>query len=1055
MSPEAKTSINAKLYNTKGINIKLPAEVWLTEKEVKAQNGYAMVPIKFLGEKVSYELSNGQKGEIELRIPNCNSCPIQIGGKNTLKIPVTESLTLRFKSARNGCGEGKVYGETRIIVENDKPMLTIDESKVPERVCSGTEIEVFFKKTGKWGGSEKIFLKTDSEYLTNERVLTNEEISTGKVIYKITPQWTYDVITGNFWIESDNATSNSVKIIVDQKPSFSNLLLSGSNSTVYDANGNEVKYLMQSSSPYNLEWYSNSGASSFVIDGKSVSPNRTYHLASSYSQSIYIKKDTSFILNSVSNSCGTTVLNKKFLIKPVASFIKTTSPILGNYYYCEGSKATITINYVGVVPDSDNFVLELVKSNSREILHKDFFSIPIKKNGKNLEFTIPENLSGYHYFRVKSTVLNIYSEAQSLGYINKKTQVSLVSESGQSEVLGTPGANLYLKPKSNEFSKFWIKLNNGEFYSNYDFNFYPTYGNDGEKLENRGKYFTPSETTTFSIQSVYDACGVGVADGTVKIVITPKVQLSLNNQKYNNAFCSGEEIDLNLTYYGGFPVDTLMGAYLHSFDNPDYNFELSTFKNKQGKLKIKLPSDLNTGNYFIQVRKKSRANIFSILTGGLLSEKEKNQQFLNLDSEPLYISLLSPPVVKLTGNTEIFEGNEALLNIEVLTQNGLDKIEDKPIAYYELTLSNGVNYTSTDFSWYVSPKKSETYTITSVKNACGTGKGTGSATITVYPKTENRVETKGFLRSDGFHESYYDYFNEFCANHSDSLDVEIYGKSSSLDLGKLSIQLSEGEGAKYRTIPVSKYLEVLPKYYSEGTEFRLIRLWFQFPSDVQKGDNYRIKAVVGNSDIPSTPLQHKVKISELPTANLSGELMVVEGQNAIATVNFTGKSPWYVSITDENEQIVYNNIPKAISAESEPTSTDLILKNNFPVEFSMTKSNIFKVSEVYNNLCGEGKPGEGTLRVSLVLSNELQSKIQVQIYPNPTQDLLYFDFKNVENKALIKVFDQSGRQVYNKEYLDNKTKQRQTLSLEKLPQGIYLLNVSSGNFSQTYRVFKN
>lgn len=1056
---KAKNSINATLYYTKGVKIKLKPEVWLTEKEIKAEKGYAVVPIKFLGKKINYELSNGHKGEIDLMIPNCFLCTPQSGGNTTIRIPVKETMTIRFTSVKNDCGEGKSYGETQIIVENEKPELVIDESTAPKKVCSGTEIEVSFKKTGVWNASEKIFLKTNPSYVIKERELTNEEINLGKVKIQVNSEMSTRTSSGYFWIEGGGISSNLIKVQAETKPSFSHFLLSGNNKTGHIENGHEVLYLLGNSRSYIMEWYSLSGVSNFVIDGKSVKPNRVSDTYESYNESVHINKDSSFTVNSVSNSCGTSEINKSYLLKTVPTLF-TADTLPQDHNYCGGSKGIIEINYQGEIPNSDNWIIELAKVKSDDVSTFDFISIPSKSTGNKIEFTLPETLDGEYHFRVKSTRLNVYSDTKYFGSVMKKTMISLVSESEQTEVVGSPGANLYLKPPTEKFNDFWVRLNNGEFYSNYDFNLYRSYRYDNnsgkyiETLENRGKYFAPTQTTSYSIQSVHEACGIGLADGTVKIVISPKVQVNFSNQKNENKFCSGEETDLNLTYFGEFPTDTLMGVYLHSFDNPAYNYELNTFKNKQEKLSIKLPLDVNTGHYFIQVRKKSRASTFSTLFGNQISEAEKNDRLLNQDSEPLYVSLLSPPVVKISGNTEIFEGNQAVLNIKILNQNGEDEVQPIENVYYQLTLSNDSSYTTPNFSISVSPKKTETFTISSVKNACGIGKSTGSAIVTVYPITDNRLETRGFLRTHSLYERYYDYFNEFCANHSDSLDIEIYGKGNDLDLSKLAIQLSDGEGANYRTISVSKYSEV-SSWKSEILESRLVRLWFQFPSDLSKGEDYRIKATYSNSNIPSTPLLEKVKISELPTANISGELMVIPGQTTIANVNFTGKAPWYVKITDQNDNSVYNNISNKINSDSEPTHNELIFNNKFPVELSVDKSNVFKVSEVYNDVCGEGKPGTGVLRVSLVLSNELQSKIQVQIYPNPTQDLLYFDFKNVENKTLIKVFDQSGRQVYNKEYLDNETKQRQTLSLEKLPLGLYLLNVSSGNFSQTYRVFKN
>lgn len=80
---------------------------------------------------------------------------------------------------------------------------------------------------------------------------------------------------------------------------------------------------------------------------------------------------------------------------------------------------------------------------------------------------------------------------------------------------------------------------------------------------------------------------------------------------------------------------------------------------------------------------------------------------------------------------------------------------------------------------------------------------------------------------------------------------------------------------------------------------------------------------------------------------------------------------------------------------------------------------------------------------SLFVENNEESPIAV--YPNPTKDILYFD--GLEN-AIVKVFDFSGKCL-----LSNST--NSTINVSNLPNGIYLLTITSKNVITTKRFVKH
>ena len=67
-------------------------------------------------------------------------------------------------------------------------------------------------------------------------------------------------------------------------------------------------------------------------------------------------------------------------------------------------------------------------------------------------------------------------------------------------------------------------------------------------------------------------------------------------------------------------------------------------------------------------------------------------------------------------------------------------------------------------------------------------------------------------------------------------------------------------------------------------------------------------------------------------------------------------------------------------------------------------------------------------------------KVEYRVYPNPTQDVLYFDNPKGEGLLHIEIFDISGQKI-----LEQAVKSQQAINVKILPNGTYFLNVHSIN----------
>ncbi|MFM8962992.1 MAG: GEVED domain-containing protein, partial [Sphingomonadales bacterium] len=76
---------------------------------------------------------------------------------------------------------------------------------------------------------------------------------------------------------------------------------------------------------------------------------------------------------------------------------------------------------------------------------------------------------------------------------------------------------------------------------------------------------------------------------------------------------------------------------------------------------------------------------------------------------------------------------------------------------------------------------------------------------------------------------------------------------------------------------------------------------------------------------------------------------------------------------------------------------------------------------------------------------------QVAIYPNPANELLYVDLKDLENVSSIAILDINGKQVYNQEKVINGLN---TIDISNLNAGIYQVRMRQNGLQYTQRVIK-
>lgn len=326
--------------------------------------------------------------------------------------------------------------------------------------------------------------------------------------------------------------------------------------------------------------------------------------------------------------------------------------------------------------------------------------------------------------------------------------------------------------------------------------------------------------------------------------------------------------------------------------------------------------------------------------------------------------------------------------------------------------------------------------------------------MVVYPRAGKRTETLGFLRSwPEFNEWYYQTDLSLCAGEKDSLDVNLYGWKENEAPGSFRVVLSEGKkGSTYLPVTVFRSQEVFFPPSPGGA--RKLRLWFEIPDTIKEGDSYRIKAVSDEDpEIPAVPPLQPGSLRERPTATLSGGVLTQAGGQVEVPVKFTGTAPWFFTVTDNAERIIFNNFPTAADSSLREYRFTPHYSDEYLLKLKADKPAEYKVSRVYNWACGYGKT-EGVFRVELILANEDISPVEVSLYPNPVHDQLHLDLSRLNASVKVEVFDLQGRRHATETFRENYLLKKQVLDLRRLQPGTYLVKITSGNAQQTKKIHK-
>ncbi len=480
-------------------------------------------------------------------------------------------------------------------------------------------------------------------------------------------------------------------------------------------------------------------------------------------------------------------------------------------------------------------------------------------------------------------------------------------------------------------------------------------------------YVKPTASTTYTLSSISNGCGAGTVSGSAKIIVTPRISTATLNV---GSVCPNTDITIPFTLTGAFDGAVSYTAQLSdvtgSFSNP-----IVIGTGTTSPLTGKLPATIAAGGGY-KVRLIASLNATSL-------------------SSPSF-TIKPYPTATISGASSINFGDAADVT---MTLTG-----DSPWTYTLSDASNGT-ITSSPAKISIKPTQTATVTVSSIKNICGAGTATGSATITVIP----RLTTESFP-------------SFVCAG--DVIDVK-FGVGGILPTNtNFQVELSDSLGGFTN-----------PAVIGSGSNSPIAST---IPISTLSASKYRIRVVaVGNASINVLPSGSFI-VRRKATANLTGGgVSIKPNEEAILVIQFGGDAPWTYTLSDNM---------------TATTSTSPVVISVFP-----SYPTTYTIKSV-SNACGAGVAmGSAVIQV-IITSTDPNLVNEVHVFPNPVKSILNLNIETPQpHDGEWQLLSQNGQLLQTNTW-KKQSKWNESIGITNYLSGVYFLRVRVGEIWTVRKIIK-
>ncbi|GGB94668.1 T9SS type A sorting domain-containing protein [Dyadobacter sediminis] len=474
-----------------------------------------------------------------------------------LEMVVGKVNAYEIKSVTNACGTFPVNLKTHILPQPYE--MSIQNAGYYNRLCAGAPLSVVLDVHDVNATFSLQMAKTDTkDYVT---LLSGEKSRT------ITTTIPAKTAAGSYFVRvvsSDGVATDPMQITISAVPTATISSENESGSVIVEA-GEQIylKTKLTGGANYTLVYEDNSIQNVYGDES---------------TRWIMPVRSGQYSIKSVSNSCGygTATGSVKVKVTPLLRF-NVNSNLL-----CEGATVPVTYNLGGDVDLSDDYIrFELfdIKKNTGILL--DSTRSLTGTRTLQLPASLPE--SGYQ-LRCVVRKYNL-SETMYMG-VTKKAEVII---SGNTVINAGEKAKIQLLTVNGSYSFINYILSDG------------TKGNAGG-YPGAVDFITvmPTVTTNYTIKSLSNVCGAGIATGTARVEVNPVSQRSVTvNEIYDqmqNATCTGDTILVGYKTSGTFTAGNKMTVQIS--DTTGRNFRNIPTTGTSSPLSAILPSGLPDGTQY-------------------------------------------------------------------------------------------------------------------------------------------------------------------------------------------------------------------------------------------------------------------------------------------------------------------------------------------------------------------------------------------------------------------------------------------------------------------------
>jgi hypothetical protein len=232
---------------------------------------------------------------------------------------------------------------------------------------------------------------------------------------------------------------------------------------------------------------------------------------------------------------------------------------------------------------------------------------------------------------------------------------------------------------------------------------------------------SPTVTTSYVVTEVSNVCGKGIPNGVALVtVLIPTITTGIPSV---SQLCAGKSFTVPFQESGDFPAGNNFAAQISTVNDVTKFVSIPSVVNGS-ILTATLPDTTKGGNYFIRIVSQGKGEV---VPGSVSSVK---------------VMVTPLPVATISGPANIYMGEIATLKI--------DLTGDAP---WTLNLNDGakdtlISTSNTPLNVKISPKTTSIYKITTISNACGVGRATGTFRVQVDPVlgTEPPVAAADWLK---------------------------------------------------------------------------------------------------------------------------------------------------------------------------------------------------------------------------------------------------------------------------------------------------------------------